>query len=501
MLSIPSMVQSSIEILPTRLAFVQWLYEQDLASQQEIILHREYYEGQQQTQLTDRQKAYLQLNSETEFNINLCQIVVDSPVERLNVTGFKTPVDVSDNVQGDDAPDDGEPDGEPQRTENDIQDDLLWEWWKADDVDKKQGQLYTAAGRDGVAFLLVGWDNDEKRPIFSVEEACADGIGAKVHYSDEHDDVIDFASKRWTVDKGPANELGNVRINLYYPDRIEKYITKSDTSGGNWDRFEVEGVPWPEPWLKKDGTPIGVSMIPFHNGDLGNVGRSDLADVIGPQNAVNKAEIDLIAVADLAGFPMLTFENGKLAEGTKIGPGTVLQTDGEGKFGKIPGEDLTSLIAFKDTTIRDIATVSRTPLSAFQKSGLGGAVAGEALKQEEAPLVVRVEKKQVDFGAAWEQVMRMARVLSNTFGGTKLDETFDIVAQWKQAQSRNELDHLRGLEAKERLGIPRTQIWLEAGYTPTEIADMIKSPEYAAYIAGLGMVVTDSDTLEAADAA
>lgn len=497
MLNTIQALKSPIEINLLQMAWIQWLYDQDVASQDEIILHRQYYDGEQQTQLTDRQRAYLELDAETEFNLNLCRIVVDAPAERLTITGFETPEDVSDEVKSIGENANGQRGDVEKTSQPTTQDELLWDWWKADDLDKKQGRLHTAAGRDRVAFLLVAWDNDEKRPIFSVEEACAGGVGVKVHYSDEHDNVIEFASKRWIVDRGPDNESGHRRMNLYFPDRIEKYISRDDTERGDWQEFRVEGVEWPEPWIKADNTPLGVPMIPFDNGDVGS-GRSDLADAIGPQNAVNKAKIDVLAVADLAGFPMLKLEGGKPPEGMSVGPGNVLYHEGDGKYGKIPGEDLTSVIKLKDSEITDVATVTRTPLSAFQKSALSGTVSGEAQKQEEAPLVARVQKKQTAFGASWENAMKMARTLSNKFDGTTLAD-LDIVAQWKDAETRNELDHLRALEIKERGGVPRTQIWSEMGYSPTEIADMKESPEYTAYIAGLGMMVTDSDDLGAAD--
>ena len=52
--------------------------------------YREYYDGEHDTQLTDRQRQYLQLKVGEEFNGNYRPIVVDALVERLTVTGVET---------------------------------------------------------------------------------------------------------------------------------------------------------------------------------------------------------------------------------------------------------------------------------------------------------------------------------------------------------------------------------------------------------------------------
>ena len=90
--------------------------------------YREYYDGDHDTQLSDRQRQYLQLKVGEEFNGNYCPIVVDALVERLTVTGFET---------------------------DEAAQEVFWEWWKLSRMDHQQGIVHTAAVRDGDSFVLL----------------------------------------------------------------------------------------------------------------------------------------------------------------------------------------------------------------------------------------------------------------------------------------------------------------------------------------------------------
>ena len=142
-----------------RLAFLQWLASEDAERQKWYTNFREYYDGDHETQLTARQRKYLQVKADEEFSDNYCSIVVDALAERLKVTGF----------------DCGEDTGQAE---------LLWEWWTKNRMDAKQRITHTAAIRDGDGYVIVEWPNDDDAfPKFLYEPAY-DGIeGVKVHYS------------------------------------------------------------------------------------------------------------------------------------------------------------------------------------------------------------------------------------------------------------------------------------------------------------------------------
>jgi hypothetical protein len=437
-------------------SYLASLTNAEIDRQTSYLHYREYYDGEHDTMLTERMRSFLQVKDSQEFNYNLCPIVVDALAERLKVTGL-------------DAGEQGE---------------LFWGWWDANRLDGIQGIVHTAAIRDGDTYVMVEWDAVNARPRIVHEMACAGGDGIKVHYSQEHRGEIEYASKRWVVERNGAKSR---RLNLYYADHIEKYVTSDYES--NYQPY-LDGSPtglilpgqlgkcgwyWWTDSGAQGGRPLGVPVVHFKNKDQGyDWGQSELHDVIPLQNAQNKALIDLIASSDTAGFRVYVALGDKWA-GMKIFPGAIWMSERpptEADLKAIEGEDPSNLIAVVDKFVTAIAQVSRTPISYFQVSKQRPAEG--TLQQEESGLVAKTEKCQTDFGNSWENAFAIARRLANAFGGQKLDEKQSIDCQWKEAQTRNEVQHLETLVLKKQLGVPDKQIWREMGYDDKKIAEFQK---------------------------
>lgn len=433
-----------------KLSFLRWLVSEDQARQDKIRQYREYYDGAHDTQLTERQRQYLELKVGQEFNGNYCPIPVDSLAEKLTITGAKTT--------------------------DDTQTEILNDWLTKNKLDGLQGIVHTCALRDGDSYIMVDWDEETQIPRFTEEMACCDGDGVKVHYQDGHRRKIDFATKRWCPKQGEA--AGYIRrLNIYYPDRIEKYVSNQTASEGEWQPYVDEGeTAWPIPWLRKDGSPIGVTVGHFKNKEQGyQYGDSELSDIIPLQNAYNKSLIDLLAAGDTTAFRVFTMV-GDNPSGIKVAPGSWIYSmrppggDSGASIGHIPGEDLTPLIALKDSMATEIAKVSRTPLSYFQISGqVAAADTQEELKEA---MYSKVQKRQTYFGNSWENALRHARVLWNEFGpGPELDETVAIEMVWKSPKPGLSKEDLEIFQIKLALGVPAKQIWAELGYTEEQIAE------------------------------
>lgn len=433
----------------TKLAFLRWLVAEDEARQNNYRQYREYYDGVHDTQLTERQRQYLELRVDQEFNDNYCQIPVDALSERLTITGVQA---------------------------GEIQSPILWSWLKNSNIDGLQGIVHTCAIRDGDSYLLTEWDNEKKMPTFTYEMACCDGDGVKVHYSTERRTESDFASKRWRVTQGAG--AGHVRrLNLYYPDRVEKYISDQGASEGEWQQYAEGGEPWPLPWTSpKTGDPLGVPAIHYKNNETGYpYGTSELANIIPLQNALNKSIIDLLAAADTTAFRTF-WMLGDNPTGVRVSPGSWIYSvrapsGPEGvAVGYFPGEDLTPLISLKDSAAMEIARVSRTPLSMFQ---ISGHIAAEGtMKQQEAPLVSKARKRQIYFGNAWESALIVARRLWNAYGpGPELDETQSIEMLWANPETRNVKEDLEIATMKRGLGVSLPRIWGELGYDAEAIEE------------------------------
>lgn len=426
------------------------------------IKSREYYDGKQDTQVTDRTRQFLNLGRDADFNANYCKMVVNSKAERLKVTGFE----VADDT---------------------AQAEKFWEWWKKQRMDKKQGVVHLCAVRDADSYLLVEWDSVANTPRFSHELAGTEN-GVTVYYSDEYRDEIAFATKHWVINLG-ENAGKMRRLNVYFPDRIEKYQSKDDVAIGTWLAYEDDdtilgdgklgqaGIVWWTDTRLEGGKPLGIPVVHFKNNDIGECyGSADLDDVMPLQDALNKALIDLIAAMDVEGFGLLV-GYGADWSGTKVGAGSITSVNvppDKAKLERLPAGSPEPILKTYNALVLEICRVSGTPISYVQASGQ--TTAEGTMKQQETALLARIEKSQTDFGNSWEDAMIIARRLHNVFSGEeKLDEDAPIDTLWKQAELRNDKEQAETLAIKvEKLGVSEEQAQREMDYDATTIAQMAR---------------------------
>jgi hypothetical protein len=435
-----------------RQAYVQDLMNKERAHMEDYLLYREYYDGRQKTQVTERVRQFLNIQADADFTVNYCPIVVNAKADRLKVKGFET---------------------------EDKQSEIFWDWWRKSRMDKQSGQVHRGAIRDADSFVLVEWDNVTKTPRFYHEPAYA-GDGIMVYYSEERRNEIKFASKQWRCNHG-MNAGKERRLNLYFSDRIEKYISKDDIAYGRYLPYEDEettverghlGLCGMVRWVDRMGLPLGIPVVHFKNDDDGDgFGRSQLANVIPLQDVLNKTMIDLIATMDVEGFALLV-GYGMDWSSAKVGPGAIVSSSKspqEAKLERLLGTNPVGMLAAYSAIVMEIARVSGTPLSYFQTSGQ---VAAEGtMKQQEITLISQVEKTQTDFGNSWEDVMTIARRLYNTFGQGGMKEDVLIDTLWEKAESRNAKEETEIAVMKvEKLQIPASQVQLELGYEAKDVA-------------------------------
>lgn len=424
---------SNTAVNPLDLAFAEFVRMTD-AEQQELYRHyREYYDGDHDTMLTDRMRSFLQVKNDTiEFHLNYLPVPVDVLAERLNVAGFSV------------AGEDGNTSDENRQGGNDG---WLKRWWDANRMDAMQGDNHTAAIRDGDSYIIVEWDNEVGRPSISHELAFDGTYGCHVLYREDKARRIRYAVKEWRVESGSS--AGHMRRrNIYTPDAIYKY----QIGRAGWEPyFEVDEngneLPWPLPWVDKQGKPLGVPVFHFPYNPGGNFfGKSELKDLIPAQNALNKSVLDELAAADVAGFNWPTLSGGSVPEDMKIGAGLVLWNENpDAKWGSIPATDLGNLSNIVEKFVQRMAQISRIPLSYFQVTG--SIASAETQKADDTGLVSKAEKTAVAFGNSWEDVMSMCRKLHNNFGsGPELSE-LQISTEWtafervdKQASARTKAE-------------------------------------------------------------
>ena len=424
---------------PVAESLMRWIQLQADERRGDYELARQYYGGEHDTALTDRLKKFLP--PRLAFRDNFMNVVVDGLAERLTVMGFDS--------------------GDEELSE------WAWNLWQANRMDYTQVVVHTEAIMVGDSYLLCDWDDKAQRPRWT--QQMAEMI--LPHYN-EVTREIDWASKKW-VQRPEIGGEPETRLNIYYPDRVEKYIAR----GGVWRQYQDEADEvWPVPWVTSNGEPLGIPLVHFKNRPMGgDFGQSEILNVIPMQDLLNKSLIDLTMIMDTLAFPQrYTLNVNHGASRLDILPGSVTEFHSEydgGSVGQWTAATVDGPLRTIETLVQHIAGTTRTPQHLFQV--VGGMPSGEALKTAESGLVQKAKQRMVNFGNSWEDCIMMALRIQAAFGTAAVDLGDTIISTtWDDPETRNEQSHLESLKSKAELGVTRHQLWREMGYTQEQIDQM-----------------------------
>lgn len=481
-------------------------------TQERIKALRDYYDGEHPVLLSDRQEEYIGkalTDGEFAFAHNTVKSIVDTLRERLSVSGFT----VNDAGLG------GNKDGENTPASQVAA--LMWAWWEENRLDAQQIRLHRRALRDGASYVMVDYDQENQRPRFTLLSADDGTHGVVCHRDPENPDIVLMMNNYWyTVNLLEPGKTGIERKTTYLPGQVRKYILGKEGKWARMDGLEAPLEPgdttWPLPWVDGNGKPLGITIKQFEN-----PGGSEVAQIIGLQNILNKTWLDLMAAADAAGFPIMVIENELLngmpndanigddddIEGDDefvIAPGRMLSVDGA-RVHRIEGSDLSQLINTVHLIVETIAGISRTPSYYLRPVGGSDVPSGEALKQLESGLVTRAIERQLIFGQAWADVMEMAYKVAQTFGAAIPDvPKLKVQTVWASAETRHEQTDAATGEAWQRLKVPDETIWQMLGFSPEQIArwKATQRSDTAMAVATIGQALqrTNGATLTAAPA-
>ncbi len=490
---------------PAITSYLDYLKQLRASHWDDVSQYRDYAEGEQTAQLTAKQREIITGSSskDPEFALNVCSTILSAEVDRLKIKSLGVVVPTDETMDSNQA---------ASREElSDVLTRKVWRWWKQSRMDEGQINAYFSACRDADSYLIVDYVYDKGtgarlRPRITVNQAMdGDGEGVEIVYEDNSPSHPLYAIKVWTIQRPAVGnaQIGKVqRRNVYYPDRVEKYINESADgtfSGAQWKPYMEDGdtvleaiedtfgnvyqaaVAWWTDTGEAGGAPLGIPVFHLRNNARGGAyGRSSIADVVpGLQNAINLSAVSLLAAAQLAGFkvPVITGVNEAIGKTLKLFPGMIIGLeDPEAAATQLAESDLRQLIEVVNAYIINAATITSTPLSFFN---ITGQVAAEGtLKQQESGLVTKVKRNQVSFGNTIEDAVRMMLKLEVVYGesltlSTADVENLDINCEWESAETRNAREELElAIMRHKDLGTPRTRAWSEAGYTQDEIDQM-----------------------------
>lgn len=379
-----------------------------------------------------------------EFSLNLCPAVCDALRDKLKITNFK----IENGDEG--LPVEG------------------WKIWQQNRMGVRAGEVHKEAVKNGDAYVIVWTDPQGKTTLYPQKaRTCT------VFYDEETPGKILWAAKTWqTPDK-------KSRLNLYYPDRIEKYISQEATTSALLEANAfIEFVGDGESTVKNE---YGVVPI-FHfanNSDIGTPGVSELSAAISVQDALNKSVLDMLVAMEFASFRQRWAtgieveydDNGKALAPFTAGVERLWLTESpEAKFGDFEAANLEQFLKVKADFRVDMACVTGTPLYYFMLTE-GTPPSGESLKKTETRFINKVSDRQESFGQVWEDVLSFALLLEGK------GKDIRLFTEWQDPSPLSETERISNIVAKQQLGISDEQALTEAGYGETDIERMMEEKQ------------------------
>ena len=396
---------------------------------------------------------------------NWTRLIVDAVRERLFIVGFR--FGVTDDAQDDE-------DGEDP---DEVADSETWAIWQANRLDSRHQQAIATSLVCAESHGLV-WPG----PDSSVEVSRASGavtfrpgqqppritfehpLQMKVATDPADPDRRRAALKKWIDADGHGQAI------LYLPGELRHYRTEEQVADG-------VSTSWRE--VRAGPNPLEVvPVVPIENRpDLFGRPESEIADVIPNQDAINKLAQDMLIASEYGAYVARLItgveepkdpETGQVIEGweSKALKRRILSVAAPDARGiTFQATDLSNFVTALDNRVNSIASQTRTPPHYLNASA--DRLSGESIKAAESGLVAKAREKQLHYGEAFEDIMRLAH---RARGDMQRAQAQDAETLWRDPETRTEGEHVDAV-IKKRRSLPLS--WQGAmedlNYSPTAI--------------------------------
>lgn len=368
----------------------------------------------------------------------------------------------------------------------DEADEELWQWWQSNNLDIEAPLGYTDAyvhGRSYITLAMpdpqidIGWD--PKVPIIRVEPPTR-------MYA-EIDPRIGKVSKaiRVAYDK-EGNEIQAATL-----------YTTNDTYG--WFKSDGEWTPW----FQFTHGLMAVPVVPLPN-------RTRLSDLYGTSeitpelrsmtDAAARTLMLMQATAELMGVPQRLIFGIKPEEiGVDSDTGQTFFDaylarilafeDSDGKIQQFSAAELANFTNALDQIAKQVAAYTGLPPQ-YLSTAADNPASAEAIRAAESRLIKKVERKNLIFGGAWEEAMRLAYRMAK--GGDVPPDMLRMETIWRDPSTPTyaaKADAATKLYGNGTGVIPRERARVDMGYSIKEREEMRRWDEEEAAL-GLGLMGT-----------
>ncbi|WP_432136823.1 phage portal protein [Streptomyces sp. bgisy154] len=439
----------------TELGWLKHLIGCHDAEKKDLKLLDSYYEGEQPL-------SYLAPELQAEMDervrqvvVNWPQLVADSIEERLDVEGFRFPEEAE-------------------------ADEELWRIWQANRLDAMSHQGHLDALVMRRSYVIVGArEGDASTPVVTVESA--------LDVYAEHDPrtgAVAAAVKRWCEDGPDGADVDHAT--LYLPGVTSWWVKDR----GEW---------LPDPEHERDEHDLGeVPVVVLANRPRLKKpgGVSEFKSVISLSDACCKIATDMMVSAEYHATPRrVAFGFGEDdfqdAQGRTVSAfsriiGRIWATEKNRKTGQdgdgadviqFPEADLANFHSTINQLARLVASLAGLPPH-FLGYATENPASADAIRSSESRLVKRAERKQRDWGEAWEQVMRLVLRIRD---GVWDPRVMSLETVWRDASTPTVAQKA---DAATKLFtakiVPLRQTREDMGYSQAQIARMEEQDEQAA---------------------
>jgi hypothetical protein len=441
----------------------------------------EYYEDRRPEVFASTRLRRAMARTSTSFKFGFAKKVVDAITDRLEISSI-TSTDESAKAAIEDL----------------IRDNKLYRQFK---------NWFRRAGEYGDAYVIAWPAPKAGTPDGQLADTDDDGITnvdifynsprtCRMIYDPENPNRKLFLIKKWVL----AGQK-RIRVNLYYPDRLEKYVSDAGVlhpKASDLRRYYDDDnlvdpddpssdTQWPVP------NPFGE--IPgFHFRTDDPYGCPEHAGFYGSQDTIRKLVLGHMASVDYQSFPQrwaladgetdgteLEADDEDMAEfaledtgGTRnrggepraqldADPASVWLLRGYKGVGQFDAADPAKFTDPMTLYLRFGAMITDTPVNRIDPTG--AAESGESRRVAEGPFSAKIEDRQARYG---DTIVELFEFILNKILGFP---DVQVTVHWKSAKTVDDQEGWQTLLLKLQAGLPAAQAFLEAGYTEDQVKE------------------------------
>lgn len=439
----------------TDLTAWQWLSRLGpklIDKQERLALWQRYYDGDQDLPAGPSQHRDAYKRFQALARTNLCKLCADSRVHRMCVNGYT--------------------DGTAGGGNNSV----VWAHWQRSRFDSRQYTVYRKAFILGESYVITA--PDPRNPLVPRST-----IEKPTNVIVEHDDA-DSARRLAALRLWHDTVTGRYNATIYLPGERHHFQTiaaKSDSiSGESLVKWDAASWEYRDPGITR--STAEVCVVPFSNGDEGDVPVSEFDSGLDIQNRVNLTVLNRLTaeryaafrqryllnyryeVDSTTGLPIAPFNPG--ADQTFVIPPPEAG-DPDPQFGDLSQTDTTQMLRAVEADMRAFAALTLTPVT-YLPGDLTN-IGADAVAALDAGHLALIKSRMLSWSESWEEVLRQHVEIAGDMDPDQLNSAEIVWARPEQFNPSATADYGSKLRAA---GYPLPIVAERMGDSPQQIAQL-----------------------------